>query len=125
MRAHHPSIATELAAHLRLLTEATKGVRAMEDDWLERAARAALCLEEDMSLARANRLGVIRRRVSREEKARIVAECRQPGACLKMVAQRNRVPVDKLRGWIRLAGGGGLAGLGREDAAVLRSGGGR
>ena len=93
----------------------------MEDDWLERAARTALCLEQDMSLAKANRLGFIRRRVSREEKARIVGECRQPGACLKMVAQRNRVPVDKLRNWVRLAGGAGVAGLEREDVAAQPS----
>ena len=88
----------------------------MEDDWLVQAAKTALWLEEDMSPAKANRLRFIRRRVSREEKARIVAECRQPGACLKMVAQRNRVPVDKLRGRVRLAGGG-AARLEREDVA--------
>ena len=93
----------------------------MEDDWLERAARTALHLEQDMSLAKANRLGFIRRHVSREEKARIVAECRQPGACLKTVAQRNRVPVDRLRGWVRLTRGAGVAGLEREDVPAQPS----
>ena len=93
----------------------------MEDDWLERAAKTALWHEQDMSLAKANRLGFIRRRVSREEKARIVAECQQPGACLDMVAQRNRVPVDRLRSWVRLAGGGGVAKLEREDVAAQPS----
>ena len=93
----------------------------MEDDWLVQAAKTALWLEEDMSLAKANRLGFIRRRVSREEKARIVAECQQPGACLKMVAQRNRVSVDKLRGWVRLWAGGGVAKLEREDVAAQPS----
>ena len=92
----------------------------MEDDWLVRAAKTALWLEEDLSLAKANRYGFIRRRVSKEEKARIVAECQQPGACLKMVAQRNRVPVDKLRRWVRLSGGG-VARLEREDVAVQPS----
>ena len=45
----------------------------MQDDWLVRAAKTALWLEEDLSLAKANRYGFIRRRVSKEEKARIVA----------------------------------------------------
>ena len=55
------------------------GVRVMEDDWLVQAARRALWLEDDMSLAKADRLGFVRRRVSREEKSRIVAECQKPG----------------------------------------------
>ena len=59
------------------------------------------------------------RRVSKEERTRIVAECEQPGVCLTTVARRNRVPVDSLRRWVRLAGGGGVAKLEREDAAAL------
>ena len=51
----------------------------MEDDWLVQAARRALWLEDDMSLAKADRLGFVRRRVSSEEKSRIVAECQKPG----------------------------------------------
>ena len=87
----------------------------MDEDWLVQAAKTALWLEEDMSLAKAGRLGFIRRRVSREERARIVAECRQPGACLTAVARRNRVLVESLRRWVRLAGGAGVAKLERED----------
>ena len=71
-----------------------------------------------MSLAKANRLGFIRRCASREKKAWTVAECQQPGAGLKMIAQRNWVAVNKLRGWVRLAGGAAVAKLEREDAAA-------
>ena len=88
------------------------------DDWLVQAAKRAMWLEEDMSLAKANRLGVLRRRVSKEEKVRIVAECQQPGVCLKAVARRNRVALERLRGWVRLAGGAGVAKLEREDVAA-------
>ena len=88
------------------------------DDWLVRAAKTALWLEEDISLAKANRLGFTGRRVSKEEKARIVAECNQPGACLQTVAHRNRVTLESVRRWVRLAGGSGVAKLAREDAAV-------
>ena len=76
----------------------------MEDDWLVQAARAALWLEEDLSLAKASRLGFIRRRVSREEKARMVAACCRPGASLAVVARRHRVLPARLRRWVRLAG---------------------
>ena len=72
----------------------------------------------DMSLAKANPLGFTRRRVSKEEKARIVAECRQPGACPQTVARRNRVTLEGVRGRVRRAGGPGVARLKREDAAV-------
>ena len=75
-------------------------------DWLVQAAKRALSREEDISLAKANRPGFHRRRVSKEEKARIAAECLQPGACLKMVAERHRVAADKQRDRVRLVGGG-------------------
>ena len=88
------------------------------DDWLVRAAKTALWLEEDISLAKANRLGFTGRRVSKEEKTRIVAECHQPGTCLQTVAHRNRVTRESVRRWVRLAGGPGVAKLAREDAAV-------
>ncbi len=90
----------------------------MEDDWLVRAAKRALWLEDDISLAKADRLGFVRRRVSREEKSRIVAECQQPGVCLTTVARRNRVALESLRRWVRLAGGAGVAKLEREDPDV-------
>ena len=61
------------------------------------------------------RLGFVRRRVSREEKSRIVAECQQPGVYLTTVARRNRVALDCLRHWARLAGNAGVAKLERED----------
>lgn len=58
------------------------------------------------------------RRISKDERARIVAECEQPGVCLTTVASRNRVPVESLRRWVRLAGGPGVAKLEREDLAA-------
>ena len=88
------------------------------DDWLVQAAKRALWLDEEMSLAKSNRLGRVRRRVSKEEKARIVAECDQPGVCLTTVAHRNRVPLRALRRWVGLAGGAGVAKLEREDLAA-------
>ena len=75
------------------------------DDWLVLVAKTALWLEEDMSLAKANRLGVTRRRVSKEAKSRIVAKSHQPGACLRTVAHRNRVTLESVHRWVRLAGG--------------------
>ena len=90
-------------------------MRAIEDDWLVRAAKRALWLEDEMSLSGAARLGIVRRRVSREERSRIVAECQQPGVCLTTVARRNRVSLESLRRWVRLAGGAGVAKLERED----------
>ena len=85
----------------------------MEDDWLVRAAKMALWLEVDMSLAMANQRGFIRQRVSKEEKSRIVAECHQPGVCPTTVARRNRVALESLRRWVRLAGAAGVAKGGR------------
>lgn len=61
------------------------------------------------------------RRVSKDERARIVAECQQPGVCLTTVARRNRVPVESLRRWVRLAGGAGVAKLEREDLTAQPS----
>ena len=46
------------------------------------------------------------------------AECQQPGVCLTTVARRNRVSLENLRRWVRLAGGAGVAKLEREDAAA-------
>ena len=91
------------------------GLPGMEDDWLVQAAKTALWFEERMSLANASRLGFIRRRVSRKEKARNVAECQQPDACLTTVARDSRVLVDSLRCWVRLAGAAGVSKLERED----------
>ena len=88
------------------------------EDWLVLAAKKALWLDEEMSLAKANRLGVLRRHVPREEKARIVAQCHQPGVCLTTVAHRNRVPMKSLRRWVRLARGAGAAKLEREDVGA-------
>ena len=85
------------------------------EDWLVQAAKRALWLDEDMSLARASGCGRLRRRVSKQERARIVAECQQRGVCLTTVAHRNRVPLESLRRWVRLAGGAGVAKLERED----------
>ena len=88
------------------------------EDWLVQAAKRALWLDEDMSLARASGRGRLRRRVSKQERARIVAECQQRGVCLTTVAHRNRVPLESLRRWVRLAGGAGVAKLEREDVAA-------
>ena len=88
------------------------------DDWLVQAARRALWLDDGMSLTKANRLGLLRRRVAKQERARIVAECHQPGVCLSTVARRNRVSLDSLRRWVRVAGGPGLGKLEREDLAA-------
>ncbi|MCY4439584.1 MAG: transposase, partial [Deltaproteobacteria bacterium] len=48
-----------------------------------------------------------RRRVSREEKARMVAECCRPGTSVAVVARRHGVWREKLERWIRLAGRAG------------------
>ena len=53
---------------------------------------------------RTGSLGFVRRRVSREEKLGIVAECQQPEVCLTTVARRNRVALDRLRRWVAGAG---------------------
>ena len=48
-----------------------------------------------------------RRRVSREEKARMVAECCRPGASVEVVARRHGVWRQRLHHWIRVAGRAG------------------
>ena len=48
-----------------------------------------------------------RRWVSREEKARMVAECCRPGTSVTVVARRHGVWREKLERWIRLAGRAG------------------
>lgn len=73
---HRPSNAERCGAHCRSPSEAARGVHVMEDDWLMQAARMALWLDDDMSLSKADRLGFVRRRVSREGKQRIVAKFR-------------------------------------------------
>ena len=89
----------------------------IEDNWVQ-AARRALWLDVDTSLAKADRLGFVRRCVSREEKLRIVAECQQPEDCLTTIACRNRVALDRPRLWVCLAGGVGVAKLEPEDPAA-------
>ena len=87
-------------------------------DWGLKTISRALLIETDMPMAEMRRFAGVRRRVSKEERARIVAECEQPGVCLTTVARRNRVPLVSLRRWVRLAGGPGAAKLEREDLAA-------
>ena len=87
-------------------------------DWGLKAISRALLIESDMPIAEMQQFTGVRRRVSKEERARIVAECEQPGICLTTVARRNRVPLHSLRRWVRLAGGAGVAKLEREDLAA-------
>ena len=83
-----------------------------------RTISRALLIESDMPIAEMRRFTGVRRRVSKQERARIVAECQQPGICLTTVARRNRVLLKSLRRWVRLAGGAGVAKLEREDLAA-------
>lgn len=90
----------------------------MADSGLQAISRALL-IENHMPVIEAAGLaGRWPRRVSKDERARIVAECQQPGACLTTVARRNRVPRESLRRWVRLAGGLGVGKQEREGVAA-------
>jgi len=69
------------------------------------------------SLLGGMRVGRRRRRVSREEKARMVAESCRPGASVAVVARRHGVWRERLEEWIRLAGRAGE--VKRRGAAPL------
>lgn len=71
-------------------------------DWGLKTISSALLIESNMPTAEMRQFTGVRRRVSKEERSRIVAECEQPGVCLATVARRNRVPLDSLRRWVRL-----------------------
>ena len=84
-------------------------------DWGHGTTSRALLIESDMSIAEMRGFAGVRRCVPKDEKARIVAECQEPGICLTTVARRNRVALESLRRWVRLAGGAGAAKLEREE----------
>ena len=65
----------------------------MADSGLRAINRAPLP-ENEMPIAEMRQSAGLRRRVSKDERARVVAECHQPGACLTMVARRNRVTLE-------------------------------
>ena len=84
----------------------------------KRPITPSLGVENDTPLAEMRRVAGRLRRVSKDEKSSIVAECGQSGACLRPVACGNRVPLESLRRWVRAAGGTRVAKLEREHVAA-------
>ncbi len=80
------------------------------------AVRRAMWVDAEISGFEVERLNRPLRRLSKDEKAVIVAECHRPDASLQEVARRHRVSRDNLRNWVRQAREGGLPEPKKEDA---------
>lgn len=74
------------------------------EDWFLQASGRAWWVGGEMPVIERVRFEPRRRYLSKEERARIVAECCRPGASLKAVARAHRVFPENLRNWVRLAG---------------------
>ncbi len=80
------------------------------------AVRRAMWVDAEISGFDVARLNRPLRRVSKDEKAVIVAECHRPDASLAEVARRHRVSSANLRYWVRQARKAGIPEPKKEDA---------
>ena len=80
------------------------------------AVLRAMWADAEISGFEIERLNRPLRRLSKDEKVVIVAECHRPDASLQEVARRHRVSRDNLRNWVRQAREAGMGKPKKEDA---------
>ena len=91
----------------------------------QQAVRRSMWLDAEISGFEVERLNRPPRRLSRDEKAVIVAERHRPDASLAEVARGHRVSSDNLRNWVRKDREAGIPEPKKEEAPPFPSPGGR